>query len=454
MKDDTMLMRRIETGRGTLLARPPGPRLPPVLQSVLFTWWRHRWAASLRAKFGDVISIDIYPWRKVILLYDPQHIAAMFAAPPSQFSAGEGNRVMAPVMGHKSVFMVDGDEHKRLRKLMAPLFGRNAIRGYLDIVRDLTVAEVDRWPVATSFESHDRMRELTLDIMSRVTFGIAEGPRFDRMRALLGRLLDMDLIVLMGLNVPGAQRVGPWRGAMKLVGEIDALVYEVIAERRTSSGLTERTDVLSRLLVAGDGEDALSDLEIRDQLITLLIAGHETTATGLAWALHELARDRQVAREAAKAAVLDDTAYLEAVVKESLRMHPVIFEVTWTLTEDVELAGYRLPKGSTVMPMIGIVQNDPANFPEPARFRPERFLEGPIPPGLWAPFGGGARRCVGANFALMEATEVLRVLLARRQITTDLRGPERASSKHVAFAPAKGARISAPPLVEIGGDGR
>ncbi|MEU8900638.1 cytochrome P450 [Nocardia sp. NPDC048505] len=447
-------MERIETGRGTLLAAPPGPWLPAVVQSVVFTWWRHRWAASLRAKFGDVVSVDVYPWRKVVLLYDPKHIAAMFAAPPAKFSAGEGNRVMAPVMGHKSVFMVDGDEHKRLRKLMAPLFGRNAVRGYQDMVRELTHAEVDSWPVAATFESHDRMRELTLDIMSRVTFGIADGPRFDRMRTLLGRLLDMDLIVLMGLNVPGAHRVGPWRAAMRLVEQIDALVYEVIAERRAADDLGERTDVLSRLLVAGGGPDGLSDLEIRDQLITLLIAGHETTATGLAWALHELARDQQVAREAAKAAVLDDTAYLEAVVKESLRMHPVIFEVTWTLTEDVELEGFRLAKGSTVMPMIGIVQNDPVNFPEPHRFRPERFLEGPIPPGLWAPFGGGARRCVGANFALMEATEVLRVLLAKRAIVTDRQAPEAASSKHVAFAPAKGARISAPPLVEVGGDGR
>ncbi|MEV0247645.1 cytochrome P450 [Nocardia sp. NPDC050712] len=449
-----MLMERIETGHGTLLPTPPGPWLPGVVQSVLFTWWRHRWALSLRAKYGDVISMTIYPWRKVVLLYEPRHIAAMFSAPTTKFHAGEGNRVLAPVMGQQSVFMADGADHKRLRRLMAPLFSRNAVRGYMDMVRELTLTEVDSWPVAAPFESHDRMRELTLDIMSRVTFGLADGPVFDRMRELLGRLLSMDLVILMGLNVPGAHRVGPWRSAMNLVGEIDALVYEVIAERRDSSDLTERTDVLSRLLLAGEGGDGLSDLEIRDQLITLLIAGHETTATGLAWALHELARDREVARKAATAAVLDDTAYLEAVVKESLRRHPVIFEVTWTLTEDVSLDGYRLPKGSTVMPMIGIVQNDPANFPEPERFRPERFLEGEVSPATWLPFGGGARRCVGANFALMEATEVLRVLLARRMITTDLRAPEAASSKHVAFAPAKGARISAPPLVEVGGDGR
>ncbi|RJO79436.1 cytochrome P450 [Nocardia panacis] len=441
-------MERIESDDRRALA-PPGPRLPWPIQTVVFTWWRHLWAKSLRERYGDVISLDIYPWRKVILLYDPAHIGAMFTSPPARFHAGEGNRVMAPVMGERSVFMADDAEHRRLRKLMAPLFGKSAVRGYLDTVRELTEREVESWPVAASFESHHRMRELTLDIMSRVTFGLTDGPRLHRLREQLGRLLNMDLAVLMGLNVPAARRYGPWRRALELLGRIDALIYETIDERRNAPDLAQRGDVLSRLLAAGDGPERLSAKEIRDQVITLLIAGHETTATGLAWALHELARNPKVARDAARAALTDDTAYLEAVVKESLRQHPVIFEVTWTLTEDVELAGYRLPRGATLMPMIGIVQNDPANHPEPDRFRPERFLGGEIPPSTWIPFGGGARRCVGANFAMMEATEVLRVLLSRRTITTDRRRPEAASSKHVAFAPAGGARISAPPLSEI-----
>ncbi|MFD3510260.1 cytochrome P450 [Nocardia sp. NPDC058666] len=445
-----MLMQTIESDHATDLATPPGPWLPAVVQTVVFNWWRHRWAPQLRAKFGDVISMDIYPWRKVVLLYDPAHIAAMFAAPPSTFDAGEGNRVLAPVMGDRSVFMVDGADHKRLRKLMTPLFSRSAVRSYLDVVRDLTIAEVDSWPMATPFESHDRMRELTLDIMSRVTFGLAEGPEFDQLRTLLGRLLDMDLAILMGLNVPAARRFGPWQRAMRLLGEIDELIYRVIARRRGEPDLAQRTDVLSRLLIASDADERLADVEIRDQLVTLLIAGHETTATGLAWALHELARDPEVARTATAAACGDDTAYLEAMVKESLRMHPVIFEVTWTLTTDVELAGFRLAKGATVMPMIGVMQNDPTHHPEPDRFRPQRFLGSDIPTSTWAPFGGGARRCVGANFAMMEAVEVLRVVLSRRAITTDRPRPEPATSKHVAFAPARGARIIAPPLPPVG----
>ncbi|WP_225728488.1 MULTISPECIES: cytochrome P450 [unclassified Nocardia] len=444
-----MLMERIEPGGGRGLVAPPGPWLPWPVQTAIFTWWRHLWAKSLREKYGDVIALDIYPWRKVILLYDPAHIGAMFTSPPSRFNAGEGNRVMSPVMGEQSVFMADGAEHRRLRRLMAPLFGKTAVRGYLETVQELTEKEVDTWPLATTFESHDRMRELTLDIMSRVTFGMADGRIFDELRAQLGKLLSMDLAVLMGLNVPAARRYGPWRRALELLHSIDVLIYATIEERRGVPDLAQRDDVLSRLLVAGEGDDRLSPKEIRDQVITLLIAGHETTATGLAWALHELARNPRVAKEATRAALTDDTAYLDAVVKESLRLHPVIFEVTWTLTEDVELAGFLLPKGATLMPMIGIVQNDPANHPAPDEFRPERFLGPEIPPSTWIPFGGGARRCVGANFAMMEAVEVLRVLLSRRAITTDRRKPEAASSKHVAFAPARGARISAPPLAEI-----
>ncbi|GGZ24444.1 putative cytochrome P450 135A1 [Streptomyces inusitatus] len=427
---------------------PPGPRLPSPVQTAIFTWKRQRWANSLREKYGDVVALKVFPWGSVILVFTADHIGAMFGSPPSRFHAGEGNRVLAPVFGEHALITADGDEHRRLRKTLAPLFGRAAVRGHQGAVRELTERELERWPVGRPFKSLDRCRVLILDIIWRVIFGPDEGPDAARLRGIVRRLPVVDLLILMGLNSPQARRFGPWRRTARLLGRMDELIYETIERRRTAPDLERRTDVLSRL-VSLDGAERLSPVEIRDQLVTLLFAGHEPTATALAWTLHELARNPRVAKHAARAALLDDSAYLEAVVKESLRRRPAIFESIWTLAEDVELAGLRLPKGATVMPMLGVVHLDPANYRAPDEFRPERFLEDDIPPHAFIPFGGGARRCIGAHLALMQATEVLRVLLSKRVITTDRQKPEEEVARNVTVLPGDGARIIVRPLSDI-----
>ncbi|EMD23707.1 cytochrome P450 [Amycolatopsis azurea] len=430
----------------THLEHPPGPRLPWPVQTVLFTWKRHLWALRLREKYGDVIVLRVYPWRTVVFICDPEHIAAMFASPPPRFRMGEGSSILRTVLGGHSLILSDDEEHRRLRRLMAPAFGKSAVRGYRDTVRALAEREVRSWPTGRPVNSLARMRALTLEVIWRVLFGAVQGAHMDRLRVLITRLPATDLVILLGLDKTFVRDRGPWRRAARALKEIDSLIYRTIEEQRQSPDLERRTDVLSRLLSASDRGEHLTSAEIRDQIITLLYAGHETTATTLAWALHELARNAEVARAATRATLTDDTAYLEAVVKETMRRRPSVFELTWTLTEDVELAGFRLPKGATLMPLIGIVHMDPRNYPDARAFRPERFLRGDVPAHVFLPFGGGVRRCIGANLATLEAVEVLRTVLSLRALSAHRPGPERAVCKNVTITPADGARIIAKPL--------
>lgn len=444
-----MLIRPVDSGSPPL-PPPPGPRLPGPVQTAIFTWWRQAWAERLREKYGDVVALKVFPWGRVVLVNDADHIAAMFASPTERFRSGEGNRILAPVFGKHGLLTCDGEEHRRLRKLMTPMFGKAAVRGYQDAVRELTECDVETWPVGRPFKSLERIRELSLDIIWRVIFGPDRDVRSGELRGLLERLPMTDLAVLMGLNSTRARRVGPWRRASNLLARIDTLIYETIEERRSVPDLGQRTDILSRLVSAGDGTEGLSPVQIRDQAVTLLFAGREPTATALAWALHELARHPAVAQRAARAALAGDSTYLEAVVKESMRRRTGIFESIWTLAEDIELGDFRVRKGATLMPMIGVVHMDPAHYRQPEAFRAERFLHEDIPPHAFIPFGGGARRCIGAHLSVMQSAEVLRVLLSRRSVTTDRPKPEAAVCKSVTMSPAGGARIILRPLPRTG----
>jgi cytochrome P450 len=424
---------------------PPGPRLPVIAQTVLFGSYRHRWLPVLRRRYGDVVQLRLFPKRSVVSLSDIEHIKAVFAGPVSTFHAGEGNVILKPVMGKHSVLLTDEDVHLRARKLLMPAFHGAALRGYREMVTELTAAEVSRWPVGTAFGSHDRMRTLTLEIILRVVFGVSAGARLDELRERLNSTIDIGAIDIFGWHNPKLQRFGPWRRNAQHQQRVDELLYEEIAERRRAEDLDSRTDVLSRLLTVPSENDRLTDLELRDQLITLLLAGHETTATALAWAFHELARDPAQQAEAIRAADSGDEKYLEAVTKEAMRLHPVISEVARKLTKDVEIGGYRIPAGYTVMPSIGLVHSDDEHHPDPLAFRPERFLDGSPPTGTWLPFGGGARRCLGAGFSLLEATIVLREVFTRFRVAPDRLHPEPVRTRHITLVPGRGARIVVTP---------
>ncbi|HKS43886.1 MAG TPA: cytochrome P450 [Amycolatopsis sp.] len=426
---------------------PPGPgsRAPVAVQTLLFGNFRQALMPALRRYYGDVIHLRLYPKRDVVHLANLEHIKAVFSGPATRFHAGEGNLVLKPVMGEHSVLLTDEGTHLRARKLLMPAFNGAALRGYRDMITELTRQEVRRWPSGRVFRSHDRVRALTLEIILRVVFGVSEGARLEELRGRLGEIIDIGVLDIFGWHNEKLRRYGPWRRAAENQRRVDDLIYAEIAERRRAGDLADRSDVLSRLLTAPAGDDPLTDAELRDQLVTLLLAGHETTATALAWSFHELARDQARLATAIQAADAGDEKYLEAVAKEAMRLHPVISEVARKLTEDVEIGGYRIPAGFVVLPSILLVHADAGHHPDPSRFRPERFLgDGPAA-GTWFPFGGGARRCLGAGFSLLEATIVLREVLTRYRLSPDRPRRELTRPRNITSVPGRGAHISVTP---------
>jgi cytochrome P450 len=287
------------------------------------------------------------------------------------------------------------------------------------------------------------MNAVTLEIILRVVFGMSDGPRLAELRPRLRRISEIGPLTVLGWSYPKLRRFGPWRRNWENLHAADRLLYAEIADRRAAGDVSERGDVLSRLLTAAG--DELTDVELRDHMITLLLAGHETTATALAWSCHELARRPAVFRAAQQAADDGDDAYLEAVAKEAMRRRPVIQNVARKLTEPTEIAGYRLPAGMVVAPSIALVHRDASVHEDPKDFRPERFIGRQPESGTWIPFGGGVRRCIGAGFSLQEAVAVLREALTRYDIRAEDDREEAPKPRNITLVPARGARITATP---------
>ncbi len=424
---------------------PPGLRWPPLAQTAGLLRFRHRFVPYLHRRFGDTFTIWMIPGgRPLVLFTRPEHTREIFAGDPEVFHAGKGNAILGPVMGEHSLLLQDGAEHKRARKLLMPAFNGAALRGYAALVTELAKAEVDSWSSGQVFGSLDRMNALTLEVILRVVFGVTDESRLAQLRPRVNRTVDITPVILLGWGWPGLQRIGPWKAQVENQRELDRLIYAEIGARRRAADLAERNDVLSRLIRIDDGGDALSDAELRDQLVTLLLAGHETTATALAWALYELGRDpRQLAR-ARRAALEHDDAWLEAVVKESMRLHPVIPMVVRTLMRPATIGGIDLPAGVTVGPSILLTHQRDDNHERPAEFQPERFLEehgnrvGPAA-NTWIPFGGGVRRCIGAGFSLMEGVAVLREVLTAYDL--EAVGEDEPRVRNITSVPRRGARL-------------
>jgi cytochrome P450 len=424
------------------LAVPPGPRLPVGLQSLLFARYRHRWLPYLRRRYGDTFSVRIAPHnRHMVLISRPEDLRTVFTGPASVFHAGEGNAILGPVMGEHSVLLLDESAHLRVRRLLMPAFHGTSLRGYQELIRHISEQQISRWPTDTNIRVHDRTTALTLEVILQVVFGVTDAARLAELRPVVERVVNISPLTMLGWFYPRLRSRWPWRRFFEIQRDLDRLLYAEIAERRAAPDLAVRTDVLSQLLRAGDGAERLTDAELRDNLITLLLAGHETTATALAWACAELARNPDVQRAAQQAADAGNEEYLEAVAKEALRLHPVIYEVARRVTVPVEVGGYRIPAGAVVLPGIGLIQSDPQAYRTPARFDPNRFLGEQPAANTWIPFGGGVRRCLGAGFSLVEATVVLGELLRRFELAPVRSAAERPRSRNITLAPGRGARI-------------
>jgi cytochrome P450 len=421
----------------TSLKLPPGPKLPSLIQTIMFLTKRDFTAPRWQRRYGDVFSIHIAPAGHGIVLTRPEHIREVFAGPADTFHAGEGNAILGPIMGEHSVLLLDEDAHKAARKKVMSAFHGDTMRAWGDVMEELAAESVESWPTGVPFAVHPHMNNISLEVILRIVFGVTDEQRMSEMRPLLQRLVRIGPTIFIGWMYPGLERVGPWRRFAQLKQAVDALLYAEIAERRGVADLDERKDVLSKLLVA---DPTQTDVELRDHLITLLLAGHETTASTLAWTLHDLSRRPELLARVRRAADENDEAYLEATIKEAMRLRPVIANVARRLNKPVQVAGYDLPAGVVVFPSIQLVQLREDVFPSAEEFRPERFLDGNPPPATWIPFGGGLRRCLGASLAMVEAQAVLKAVLQRVDIAPG-GPPERSKTRNITTVPGRGARI-------------
>ena len=428
----------------TAAALPPGPRVPTIVQTPLFWLQRPRWLAAMRRRYGDVFTLRHLPTGTVVMLADPALVAEVFRGPTTTFHAGEGNAVLAPVLGERSVLLLDEDEHLAERKLLLPAFHGRRIEAVVGLMEELTREEVRRWPAGEPFGVHERMQELTLAIIVRVVFGVQDPEEARRLADALRAAVTLRVWQLPAFADPALMARRPWSRLQRTIEHADRLILEQVARRRGEAGAEERDDVLAMLLAArSEAGEPVEDRWIRDQLMTLLLAGHETTAGSLAWAFERLARTPEAM--ARLRAGLDDAKdpYRDAVVKETLRSRPVIGNVARALTAPVELGRWRLPAGTVVSPAIGLLHADDRLHPDAAAFRPERWLEdgGDAAPYSWIPFGGGPRRCLGATFAQAEMDVVLRTVLREVEVEAPDPRPERPRMAHITMVPAEGGRI-------------
>ena len=404
---------------------------------------------ACRRRYGSVFTVRFAAIGTLVYLADPADIKTVFAGDPSVFHAGEANSVMSGLLGDSSLFVIDEDVHRDLRRLMLAPFHRDAVAHQAGLMAEITATNIAGWPVGKSFAVAPKMSQITLEVILRTVIGATDPARLAALRKVMPKLLNVGLWESLALAKPDRLRRRPWRGLRRRIAEADGLLYAEIADRRADPNLAERTDVLAMLVGAADDDGrTMTDRELRDQLMTLLVAGHETTATGLSWALERLTRYPAVLAKAVAAAetsAAGDPAgdeYLDALAKETLRIRPVVFDMGRVLTEPVEVAGYRLPAGVMVVFAIGLVHASAAVYPDPDRFDPDRMLGATLSPTTWLPFGGGNRRCLGAGFAMVEMRVVLREILRRVELSTSTAAGERQRLKHVILVPHRGARIS------------
>jgi len=427
-------------------ALPPGPRGPKGLIAARFLLRGPRFLETCRDHYGDVFTIRLNTGRTVVVAGDPAIAKEVFTGSPDDLHAGAGNVVLKPLLGGRSVLLLDGPEHLRQRRLMLPPFHGERMRAYGDVMTEVAERHVGAWPVGQAFAVHPTMQAITLEIVLRTVFGVEDQARIAQFGAPLQRLLNSTdhparLLALQFTRSEGARPRSPWGRLYGLMAPADAMIHEEIAARRSEG--EQGDDILSLLLAARDEDgNALTDAELRDELMTLVVAGHETTATGLAWALERLVRHPEVLARLREEQAEGGCEYLDAVIKETLRLRPVVPGVIRRLQRPLTIGGMDLPEGVHIAPSIYLIHRRPDVYPDPEAFRPERFL-GDDQPGTyeWLPFGGGIRRCLGASFALYEMRMVLAAILRLATLETTADEPEAVRRRFVTFTPAHGGRV-------------
>jgi cytochrome P450 len=411
------------------------------MQAAFVTASPYGWMVKRWRRYGDVFSSRFPIFGRVVYVADPALVKEVFLGDAKTFHAGEANTLaLGDALGDHSLLTLDEERHLSQRKLLLPPFHGESVRRYVEMMAEATEREVATWPIGKEIQLRPRMQAITLEVILRAVFGVRDDSRMDLFRERIPPLGEttslLNWLPFMDRDLGGITPAAKFRRALAAV---DELIYAEIADRRAAPDGEDRDDVLSLLLRARheDGS-SMTDSELRDELMTLLTAGHETTATGLAWAFERLVRTPRVL--ARLTASLDDGDYLDAVVKETLRVRPVVVDVARKLTRETDVAGWRLPAGTLVLPAIAVLHARPDLYDSPEEYRPERFLDGETESYAWIPFGGGVRRCIGASFAQVEMRTVLREVLRRVRLRAPSQRPERGVIRHVTVVPGRGAR--------------
>jgi cytochrome P450 family 135 len=442
--------------RPAALAEPPagalprGPRVHPLVQTIVWafapTWVMDRCAR----RYGDMFTLTFWPsGRKLVIVSEADAVKAVFTAPPDVAPSAAGASPIAPIMGPSSVITLTGPEHMRQRKLLLPPFHGERMREYEDVIVQATRRSMAEWPLGEPMKLSERTRAITLEVILRAVFGV-EAERMGALREAIGGLLtpgQTPALLLAALRRPIQAR--PTGAIGRALDHLDEVTYAEIARRRAQEDLAERTDILSLLMLARDEEgQAMTDQELRDELVTLLLAGHETTATAVAWAVERLVRyPDKLRRLVAEIDAGEGDEYMQAVISETLRVRPVVPLVVRVLQEPLEVGGRELPKGARVVPSIYLTNRNPHVYEAPSEFMPERFLDKAPETFSWIPFGGGIRRCIGASFATLEMKLILQTVLRELAPSVPARGGRLSRKgewnrrRAITLVPSAGARV-------------
>ena len=419
---------------------PAGPRRPQVFQTI--GWWTRPIAffEQCRARYGKRFTIRLLNTPPFVMIADPDQAKEIFTAPPEVLHPGEGARILEPVVGRNSVILLDESEHLEQRKLMLPAFHGERMQRLIGAMEEVAEQEAASWPAGRPLSLHPHFQSLTLEVILRAVFGLDAGPQLDGLRTRLTELLTMSS--RPSSMLPFLQRGRQWEKFERIRAAADELIFDLIETRRREG--EERDDILSLLLSARHDDDTpMSPQELRDELMTLLVAGHETTASELAWAFERLAREPAVvSRLHAEIDAGNGDAYVTATVHETLRRRPVLpNSAPRFVKEPIEIGGWTYPPGVCVVPNAYLIHHDADIYPDPYAFRPERFLEESPGTYTWIPFGGGRRRCLGASFALQEMKIVLRSVLARFDVAPAGGTLEPTRRRAITISPGRGAEV-------------
>jgi cytochrome P450 family 135 len=426
---------------------PPGPRLPGTMQTLQWMYRPIEFMEKCRERYGRIFSLRLGPASNVFVIADPLAAKQVLTADPENFRAGDTNGIFRDVVGNHSILVMDGPEHLHHRRILLPVVGRHAER-YGELIATIARDRISTWEEGTEIRLLGEMEAISFEVMMRIAMGTdGRSEREARLRTLIPQMMDkcespFTLIPWFRHEVGG---VTPYARLMRFIDGIDEILYEAIEERRADPLVDIRDDALS-LLIRATHEDGspLDDRVIRDELLTMLMAGYETTTAGLTWAFERLLRAPDKLERLERELADGDQTYLMAVVKETLRRRPVIPIAARKALVPIELMGYSLPAGSVLMVAIYLIHGDPEIYPDPKDFQPERFLDADpkgTEGGAWIPFGGGIRRCLGASLAQYELAVVVRTVLEEATLSLVQESPEPVARRRFTLSPGREGRV-------------